>query len=158
MKSVGTPEVTFALFAAAVAVILLDLDSFLSAEAATVTLLAASIGAALTTIIWPRKPGPWAGAGIVFLAYPIIWTAFLIAALAEHGSGGSILLWVVHYAINGVTSLVLTGWLTIPAGALLGYLLNRRSSRTDGKPTASPSGPSQTHGYTSGDPSPASRR
>jgi hypothetical protein len=146
MISLWKPVVVFALFGAAMALSLLDLESFLSAEAATVTILAATVGASLTAFIWPQKPGAKGGAIIVFLAYPLTWFGCMIGAVAEHGSGGAIFLWIVAYAIDGVTSLVLTGWVAIPAGALLGYLLNRRSSKTGAKPTANPWVPSQTHG------------
>jgi hypothetical protein len=140
------PALVFGLFAAAVAVCLLDLDSFLSPEAAAITLLAASIGAAITTALWPKRAGATGGMIIVCLAYPITWTAYMIGAVAAHGSGGSIGLWVVAYIMYAATSFVFTGWFTIPAGAALGYWLNRRSATTDGKPAASPWVPSQTRG------------
>lgn len=158
MSPLWKPVLAFALFAAAMALSLLDLDSFLSAQAATITLLAALIGAALTAVIWHGQPGAAGGAIIVFLAYPITWLVCMIGAMAGHGSGGSILLWIVAYAVHAVMSLIPTGWVSIPAGALLGYLLNRRFSGTDATPIASPWVPSQTHGYTSGDPSPVSHR
>ena len=141
MKTVWKPALIFALFAAAVAASLVDAEGLL-----TVALLAASIGGALAAVIWPKKPGTQGGMLVVVLAYPVTWLACLFGAVAEHGSGGSIGLWAIAYTMYATISFVLTGWVTIPAGAFIGYLLNRRSSTIGGKPTASPWVPSQTHG------------
>jgi len=150
------PVIAFSLFVGAIALSLSDFEESLTAEAAMGVALAVPIGAILTALLWPKDPGPIRGALIVALSYPSVWAACFFGAIAIHGTGGSLGLWVVSYALYAVMTFLLTGWLTIPAGAILGYWLSRQSAATDAKPTASPWAPSQTHAYTSGAPYPVS--
>ena len=93
--------------------------------------LTAPISAALSTLlIWRRKQGAWAGVAIAILAYPLMFHLIFLASYCIYERSRDQEFGRVVEAIWGYTGVgfALTCWLTIPAGAIMGWWLARSRS------------------------------
>jgi hypothetical protein len=97
-----------------------------AAEALGVVAAAAWAAVAATLTIWPFRNGGWGGALIVVAAYPLTWSLSLFGSLVTQMQAGySLNTYIGAFIVYTTLSVVLTGWLTIPAGALIGRWLVR---------------------------------
>jgi len=99
----------------------------------SVLLIGAPAGAAIASLlIWPYRKDALGGAAIAFFAHPLMW---YLAMLILWASGAKSSL--NELTVNPIEALTacwifsawswfLTGWLTVPAGGLLGWWLARR--------------------------------
>ncbi|MFN0102850.1 MAG: hypothetical protein ACKV2U_12255 [Bryobacteraceae bacterium] len=89
-------------------------------------LLGAPSGSALAALlVWPHKQGAWAGAAIGFLAHPLMWCLVPLIQWAT-GITAPLALTLSTLLTLSVYSWILMGWITVPAGAFLGWKLAHR--------------------------------
>jgi len=88
--------------------------------------LVAPIATGLTTfLVWPWKPGIVSGAAIGLLAHPVMWALTLPLLILSGESNEPFSQVPQQILFLSFWSLLFVGWLTVPAGALLGWRLTR---------------------------------
>jgi hypothetical protein len=74
-----------------------------------------------TWLLWPWKPGAVSGLAIGFVAHPVLWFLFMTAQWIAAGGTDDYKEVLVQCGVVSAFSLILAGWFTVTAGALLGY-------------------------------------